>query len=1160
MLGGCIGYNGVVIFQRTTRALLVSAALFSACLPAGAQTHLPSLAWLLRQHDRAAMSHVTGAGAGTRKTVYALQASGLDGTLTEYDAAPHRTRVEMALGPIRQTSGDDGRTAWQQDMSGHVRILSGPELAESRASQSFTLEGYDPVRDGARGRITLRPGREPGTGDYVLDLAPVGGARQTVYLDPRTFLTRKMVATMGGITGVVQILAYTRADGEQVPAQLLITYAGLPVSVSARLVSTQRGGVLDPALFAPPVTATPDFAFLTTSGTGPATVPYTDDHGEIVVAVTVNGKALHLLLDSGASSSFLTADAVRSLDLPLSGSVPAIGYGGAAHTGVAAHATLELPGAVRLPNQTLYVLRDPAVAAALSQHGVLDGALGYDLFARFVVTIDYAAKTLTLTAPKDYTPPAGATALALRLDTRTPSVAASVDGRPAARFLVDTGDNAVIHLYQKYARSSGLMPPKNDPAAQVITGMGVGGAVQMTVTPGHTLRLGGQTLTGLPVAFLADGGITDVLHQAGGLGYGVLSHFVVTFDYPHDRLILQPLPVAPLGFLFSDSARTSTSLTTAEILQRHLAALGGKEAVAAITSTRVVADVLTGGLTGTVTTIYAAPEDEYEEDKIGPLDITQGYDGKTAWRRDTNDNIRLLGPDEIQNLRNQLYFDTNSYVLPGPIKGTITLRPQRDHGTGDYVLDALPDGGKPTTIFLNPKTFLIDREQHKDDDVTVITSFTDYRPVNGVEFPFAQHTTNGNKRYDISLTVKSLTNDDAAPASLFQEPTADNRADFVTPGATSATVPFDFSEGEIALGVTLNGQPERVFLDSGSSGVAIAKTVADALHLPQSGFLEARGYGGSTDLLPVKVATFEVPGAIRLTDVAAVAIPLSPALNSFLATPVAGFVGYDLFSHYVIRVDFPKRQITFIAPGSFQPTADDGQAVPIALDDDIPTLTAQLDALPPARYLVDTGDSGQLRLYGPYVAKNHLDRKYPGGTMTEGGGVGGASLSRLARVNAFTVAGVTLHDIPTDFSLDTKGGASQIEAGSVGVALLSRFVVTFDYPHGRIFFAPGPGASQPFNTRTSGLAVGLGGLPQHVLITAVAPGAPAQFSGIKPGDTLVSVDGVSATQLGLPGVRSLLSGGDGKTQHVLMIQSGQAAPRAVTVTLYDPLAPRPALP
>ena len=875
--------------------------------------------------------------------------------------------------------------------------------------------------------------------------------------------------------------------------------------------------------------------------------------------------------------------------------MPAVGYGGSARTGIATHATLELPGAVRVQGQTLYVMRDPGITQALKERGGIDGALGYDLFSRFTVTIDYAQKTLTLTDPAaDAQNPSGGVTLPLRLETRTPNVTASVDGRKPGRFLIDSGDSGAVHLFQKYARANGLLPAANDPNAQTILGIGIGGVVKETVTPGHSLTLGGLTLTQVPLESVGGGGIADVLNEAGGIGNAVLKKFVVTFDYAHSRLHLQkapgytpslgsgpvnpsapsapmksgrpqraaPTPTLPVGAALRGrpalwrghpSYCPTPRMTLDALLQRHLAALGGRDAVQAIQSTRVTADVQTGGLTGTVVTVFAVPDKEFEEDKLGILDITQGYDGKVAWRRDTNGNTRLLGGDEVKSLRNQLFFDTNSYVIPGRIAGKMTLRPQADPATGDYVIDALPDGGKPTTLFLDPKTFLIAQEQHNDDNVTVTTAYSDYRAVNGVQFPFAQHTTNGNTRYDITIRVRSTENNVPTTDAMFREPAAGGKAAFVAPGATSATVPFDFDDGEIALKVAINGQPGRVFLDSGASGIALSKATADALKLPQGGFLEARGYGGSSDLLPVKVDTFEIPGAVRLSDVAAVAIPLPPALNSFLAQPIAGFVGYDLLSHFVVRIDYARRQITFVAPDAFQPAPADGSPLPIELDNDIPTITAQLDALSPARYLLDTGDEAFLRLYGPYVTQHKLDKTYPHGIPTVGGGIGGVSAARITRVRRFTVAGQTLRGVPADFSLDTKGGASRIDAGAIGSALLARFVVTFDYPHGRVFLAPNADTPRPFDTRTSGLTLGLTDGQKRITVLAISPDSPAQFSGVRVLDDIVSVDGTPTSQLGLGAVRRLLSGEGGQTSRLLVIQARLGRPRTVRIALYDPL-------
>ena len=85
--------------------------------------------------------------------------------------------------------------------------------------------------------MTLLAQREPGTGDYVLEMAPTGGTQQTAYLDPHTYLIRKVVASPRPASpGRSAFWRTSESAGEQVPSQLQITYAGLPVVVNATLV------------------------------------------------------------------------------------------------------------------------------------------------------------------------------------------------------------------------------------------------------------------------------------------------------------------------------------------------------------------------------------------------------------------------------------------------------------------------------------------------------------------------------------------------------------------------------------------------------------------------------------------------------------------------------------------------------------------------------------------------------------------------------------------------------------------------------------------------------------------------------------------------------------------------------------------------------------
>lgn len=1128
-----------------------------------------TLATLLARHKRAiTVSGSAPAQKMATETVYAINASGLSGSLTEWDAPPKRSRVEMALGPLRQIEADNGTIAWQQDATGNVRIVRGAELVASRAATSFSIEGYDPLKKSQRGAVTLRPKRDPATGDYILDVAPKGGAKQVVYISPKTYLVTKMIAVKGGISGTIKILSYGIFNGQRIPSHLQIQYAGLPLAVSATLVRAQLIAHADPSLFAAPA-STADCDFLGPSDPVSATIPFSNAHDEIILPVEINGQSLHFILDSGAGASFITADAAKQLGLTSAAALFAFGYGGTSATGLASHATVELAGKVRLKNQNLYVISDPNVTEMLSAWGV-DGALGYDLLARLTATIDYAGNTLTLIKPTSYTAPAKDVAdIPLNLEMHVPRVAANIDGKAVGEFMLDTGDSGGVHLYDRYAKANGLLPNRRDSKTQLKTGAGIGGLITEDISPGHTLKLGGKVVRNIAVATTTDPGISRISGDAGGIGNQALSRFLVTFDYAHARVLLQDpgaqsgqpsyITTPQVSFAASRNTGKNAAMTTAEFLARHLKAIGGRKAVMAIHSTKITQTVETGGLKGTETGIYKSPDKVLDLLKLGITNTAQGYDGKTAWLRETNGSVRMLGDDELRDLRLQLYINTNSYVLPEEgIPGTTTLRPKREPGTGDYILDVKPKDGKPGVLYVDPKSFLIVKEEEYDDNILETTTFSHYKAVDGVQFPFALRTTNGNARYDQVFHVTEVKNNVAAPDSLFAPPaTSDRNAAFTKPGATTASTAFTLDDGEISIPAQINGQPFRLYLDSGASGLALSQNVADSLHLKQNGTLEARGYGGSTDLHPVIVDTLEIPGAVRLSNVAAVSIALPPGIGQSADGPIAGFIGYDLLSRYVTKIDYAARRITFTDPAAFQPTPADGKPLSLNLDNDLPSVTAQFDDLPAAQFLLDTGDVSALRLYGPYVTQNGLREKYPKEIPSVGGGIGGESKSQLAKTDKFTIAGVTLHGIPTEFSLDSKGGASQLLAGSLGSGLLSRFIVTFDYPHGRVFFAPTPEASKPYDTREFGLTITSVKDDKdrpHIVIIDLDADSPAARAGLLLYDQILEIDGQPVKTMSLAEVRKILSPAGGADTHTLALYSPKGERRTIKVTLYDPLA------
>ena len=116
-------------------------------------------------------------------------------------------------------------------------------------------------------------------------------------------------------------------------------------------------------------------------------------------------------------------------------------------------------------------------------------------------------------------------------------------------------------------------------------------------------------------------------------------------------------------------------------------------------------------------------------------------------------------------------------------------------------------------------------------------------------------------------------------------------------------------------------------------------------------------------------------------------------------------------------------------------------------------------------------------------------------------------------------------------------------------------MVTFDYPHNRVYFAPITPSKAAFVTRTTGISLletkDKSGRA-HLAVADILPGAPALKAGLSDFDEVLAIDGKPAGQVGLTEARRLLSLPSGPA-HVLTVQSVIGKPRTVTAGLFDPL-------
>jgi S1-C subfamily serine protease len=127
----------------------------------------------------------------------------------------------------------------------------------------------------------------------------------------------------------------------------------------------------------------------------------------------------------------------------------------------------------------------------------------------------------------------------------------------------------------------------------------------------------------------------------------------------------------------------------------------------------------------------------------------------------------------------------------------------------------------------------------------------------------------------------------------------------------------------------------------------------------------------------------------------------------------------------------------------------------------------------------------------------------------------------VVRLDSLTLGSIVIAGPIAGYSVETERRG---DAGTMGVAVLSRFNLTFDYTRRRLILEPTARTHRPMQYDASGLLLtGSGPDLRGIEVLYVEPGSPAAEAGIKPGDALVKVDDKPVSALGLTGVRSRLT-------------------------------------
>ena len=516
-----------------------------------------SPAWAAVSPDTVLAAHRSAMGgqpeAGTVSAEYAYHGQGMSGSVRSvFDLLTGHFIDTQAIGLVRGTTGYDGQVPWMRDLSDAVTAQQGGDRIPLAVNQAYRNANrwWQPGHGGA---LITYAGRDTvdGAALHHLTVTPQGGKRFEAWFDAATHLLSRVEEVQAFMTIRTTYSDYRTQERTQertqdrpqgrtrVPQRIVVDNgtgeANLQVLTLTRLGVTQP---LPATAYTLPREAPTGAAI---EGGHSVTLPFRLLNNHIYIEAQVNGKGpYNFMIDTGGHT-ILTPRVIADLGLSSHGEATAVGAGEkVASSGYAKVDDIRL-GSLHLRDQVAITLDiyDPAIEGLR-----VDGMLGFELFLRFAVRIDYGAQTLTLTDPARFDAGDAGTAVPFTFYDHLPQVEGKLGDLPA-RFNIDTGSRSDVDVTAPFVAHAKLRTayPRGVTA---ITGWGVGGPSKAYVVRVPSLTLGTVTATGV-VASLSDarrGSFSDANYE-GNIGSGLLKRYVVTFDYAHQRMYLKPISPRP---------------------------------------------------------------------------------------------------------------------------------------------------------------------------------------------------------------------------------------------------------------------------------------------------------------------------------------------------------------------------------------------------------------------------------------------------------------------------------------------------------------------------------------------------------------------------------------------------------------------------------------
>ncbi len=326
-------------------------------------------------------------------------------------------------------------------------------------------------------------------------------------------------------------------------------------------------------------------------------------------------------------------------------------------------------------------------------------------------------------------------------------------------------------------------------------------------------------------------------------------------------------------------------------------------------------------------------------------------------------------------------------------------------------------------------------------------------------------------------------------------------------------IPFRLVRNLVIVQLKIDNKgPFNFIMDTGAGITIITDpTLIDSVSIQNQRTLKLTGCGngGDLDAYITRALHIQIPGLTSYNVEAAILKEDRFDLSNFVGMPIQGLLGYDFFCNLAVKVDFSDSTITCYRPKDGR-LFKKGEKIPISIENHKPYVLVNVHlpdgSVKERKLVVDLGAGHPISL--DKLADAH-ELRWNCIMANLGIGFNGPISGYLSRINEIDIGKYDIKNLISSFPEDdsTETLIDTKRDGNLGIGLLKRFNVVFDYPGNAIYLKPGKNFKEPFEHDMSGLeyyAAGEGF--KRIIISRVEPGSAGDAVGLEKDDEIVSIN------------------------------------------------------